>query len=96
MHPGVTATLCLFIKQCSTRNDSTYLTGYTRFGMSPQQCTENVTFHATEQNISEHSWYDFAVIQFTGSMHVEEEDDDEFKNSPDPEKVYLVRMLGFV
>ena len=48
LHPGVASTLYYFIKQCSVRNDSTYLTGYIRFSTIPQQCTENVTFHATE------------------------------------------------
>ena len=64
--------------------------------MIPHQCTEMVTFHATE-NLGGHVWYDFAMIQFYGSTYLEEEDNnDENEINPDLEKVCPVKILGFV
>lgn len=64
--------------------------------MIPHQCTEIITFHATE-NIGGNVWYDFAMIQFYGSIYLEEEDNnDEKEINPDLEKVCPVKILGFV
>ena len=34
-------------------------------------------------NLNGDSWYDFGLVQFTGSVYVEKEDDDKFENNPD-------------
>ena len=47
------------------------------------------------EDLSEYSWYDFGLVQFTGSMHGEEEDDNEEENDPDPNKICSVKILGF-